>query len=49
VLTHDGATMTVELKGIGGFDGQLSADGRTADGMWRQGGGSLPLVLRRGG
>lgn len=46
-VAHTGAAMTVELKGIGGFDGQLSADGKTAEGLWRQGGGSLPLTLKR--
>jgi uncharacterized protein (TIGR03435 family) len=31
----------------GGFEGQLSADGSTLTGSWRQGPGSLPLTLMR--
>jgi uncharacterized protein (TIGR03435 family) len=31
----------------GGFEGQLSADGSTLTGSWRQGPGSLPLTLTR--
>lgn len=48
-LTHEGDKVSVQLKGIGGFDGALSADGKTIDGQWRQGGGSLPLTMKRGG
>jgi len=48
-LTHEGDAVTIKLKGVGGFDGKLSADGNTLDGMWRQGGGSLPLTLKKGG
>ncbi len=47
VVTHAGEVMTIELKGIGGFDGKLSADGGMAEGNWRQGGFSLPLTLKR--
>jgi hypothetical protein len=48
-LTHDGDAVTVHLKGIGGFDGKLSPDGKTLDGQWRQGGGSLPLTMKKDG
>lgn len=48
-LTRTGDTVTVDLPGIGGFEGKLSPDGKTLDGAWRQGGGSLPLTLKRGG
>jgi hypothetical protein len=48
-VTHDGDAVTFQLKGIGGFDGKLSADGKTLDGTWRQGGGELPLVMKKGG
>ena len=47
VLAHDGDAVSVQLKGIGGFDGKLSADGKTLDGDWRQGGGSLQLTMKR--
>jgi hypothetical protein len=48
-VAHTGDDVTIQLKGIGGFDGKLSADGKTLEGHWRQGGGSLPLVLTKGG
>ena len=48
-VTHEGDAVSFQLKGIGGFDGKLSADGKTLDGHWRQGGGSLPLTMKRGG
>ena len=48
-ITHVGDAVTFELKGLGGFDGKLSADGKTIDGNWRQGGGSLPLTMKKGG
>jgi len=48
-VTHDGDAVTFQLKGIGGFDGKLSPDGKTLEGSWRQGGGSLPLTMKRGG
>ncbi len=48
-ITHVGDTVTFQLKGLGGFDGKLSADGKTIDGNWRQGGSSLPLTMKKGG
>jgi hypothetical protein len=48
-VTHDGDKVSFQLKGLGGFDGTMSADGKTIDGNWRQGGGSLPLTMKRGG
>lgn len=44
-----GDAVTVELKGIGGFSGKLSADGKVLDGEWRQRGGSIPLILKKAG
>ncbi|MHC4337078.1 MAG: alpha/beta fold hydrolase [Planctomycetota bacterium] len=38
----------VEVKSImGSFDGRMKADGSTIEGQWRQGGQSMPLVLKR--
>lgn len=48
-LTRDGDAVTFSLKGVGSFDGRLSADGKAIDGHWRQFGNSLPLTLKRGG
>jgi hypothetical protein len=48
-LTHAGDAVSFQLKGLGGFDGRLSADGKVIDGSWRQGGGSLPLTMKKGG
>jgi hypothetical protein len=47
-VTHEGDAVKVELKGIGGFEGKLSADGKTLDGQWKQMGGSLPLTMKKG-
>jgi len=49
VVTHVGDVATIELRGIGGFEGKMSPDGKLIDGMWKQGGGSLPLVLKKAG
>ena len=49
VITHVGDVATITLRGIGGFEGKLAADGKVIDGMWKQGGGSLPLVLKKAG
>lgn len=46
-LTRDGDGVGFQLKGIGGFDGKLLPDGKTLDGQWRQGGGSLPLTMKK--
>lgn len=48
-VTHEGEAVTFMLKGIGGFEGKLSPDGKTLDGQWRQGGGVLALTMKRGG
>ena len=47
-LTHEGDAVKVELKGVGGFEGKLSPDGKTLDGQWKQMGGSLPLTMKKG-
>jgi bla regulator protein blaR1 len=31
----------------GGYEGKMSADGKSINGTWKQGGGSFPLVLER--
>lgn len=48
-ITRDGDTVTFTLKGVGSFDGKLSAGGKAIDGHWRQFGNNLPLILKRGG
>ncbi|RAK67212.1 hypothetical protein [Phenylobacterium kunshanense] len=48
-LSRKAENVTFELRGIGEFEGALSADGGTLDGRWRQGGAVLPLTLRKGG
>jgi hypothetical protein len=47
LLGRDGQAVTIELSGIGGFTGRIAADGGTLEGEWRQGGGVLPLTLKR--
>jgi uncharacterized protein len=48
VVTRNGASLTLELKQIGGkFEGKIGQDLSTIDGTWTQGGGSLPLALKR--
>ena len=47
-VTRNGAALKIEAKGIGGvFDGKIAADPSSVDGTWTQGGGRLPLVLKR--
>jgi hypothetical protein len=47
-VTRDGALLKIEAAKIGGaFDGTISADLSSIDGKWSQGGGSLPLLLKR--
>ena len=47
-IKRDGTTLTVELKSLGGvFEGQISKEVEAIDGKWTQGGGTLPLVLKR--
>jgi hypothetical protein len=48
-LSREADTVVVELKGIGLFSGKLAPDGATLDGSWKQGGGSLPLQLKKTG
>ncbi len=48
-LTRTGEAVSIDLKGVGGFAGKLSPDGRVLEGEWRQGIGALPLTLNRGG
>jgi len=44
----DGGRIELEFRTIGGrFQGRLSRDGRELSGEWSQGGGTLPLVLKR--
>ena len=47
-VTRSGSTLKLESKPIGGaFEGKISSDFATIDGTWSQGGGSLPLMLKR--
>jgi hypothetical protein len=47
-VTRDGAKLKIEVKSIGGaFEGTIAADLTSIDGKWTQGGGTLPLVLKR--
>jgi len=47
-VTRNGAALKIEAKGIGGvFEGKIAADLSSIDGTWTQGGGTLPLVLKR--
>lgn len=47
-VTRNGAALKIEAKGIGGvFDGKIAADLSSVNGTWTQGGGTLPLVLKR--
>jgi hypothetical protein len=47
-VIHTGFAIKMELKQIGGgFEGKLDKDLSTMEGIWTQGGGSLPLVLKR--
>jgi len=48
-VSHQGDAVGFQLKGIGGFDGKLSADGKTMDGEWKQGGFAMPLVMKKSG
>ncbi len=45
--SRTGQAVQVELRGIGGFVGVLSADGAALEGEWRQPGGALPLTLKK--
>jgi len=47
-VTRNGSSLKLELKGIGGeFEGKISSDLSTIEGSWSQGGGTLPLTLKR--
>jgi hypothetical protein len=47
-VTRNGTSLKIEAKGIGGvFQGTVSSDIKTVDGNWSQGGGTMPLVLKR--
>jgi uncharacterized protein len=47
-VTRNGSTLKIEAEGIkGSFEGTISADLSTIDGKWTQGGGTMPLVLKR--
>lgn len=47
-ITRNGSTLKIEAKQIGGsYEGTLNKDLSQIDGTWSQGGGSLPLVLKR--
>jgi fermentation-respiration switch protein FrsA (DUF1100 family) len=47
-ITRDGSTVKIELKQADGvFEGKLDDKLSTIDGTWTQGGGSLPLVVKR--
>lgn len=48
-VTRAGDRLTIVMKGIGAeFDGKIDAAKDTVDGTFTQGGGALPLVLKKG-
>jgi len=47
-VARNGSMLKIEAKRIGGsFEGTIAADQSTIDGKWTQGGGTLPLLLKR--
>lgn len=47
-VTRNGSSLKIEVKSIAGaFEGKISSDLSQIDGTWSQGGGSLPLTLKR--
>jgi fermentation-respiration switch protein FrsA (DUF1100 family) len=47
-VTRDGSSLRIEVEKIhGAFDGTISAGLSSIDGKWSQGGGTLPLLLKR--
>jgi pimeloyl-ACP methyl ester carboxylesterase len=47
-VTRNDSTLKLELKQAGGaFEGKIDDTLTTIDGTWTQGGGSLPLILKR--
>ncbi len=47
-MTTEGRRVTVTIEQVGSFEGELSPDGSTLAGTFRQGGASLPLSFERG-
>lgn len=47
-MTVEGRRVTVNIEQVGVFAGELSQDGKTLVGTFRQGGASLPLSFERG-
>jgi pimeloyl-ACP methyl ester carboxylesterase len=47
-VKRDGTSLKIEAKTVSGvFEGKIAADLSSIDGTWSQGGGSLPLALKR--
>lgn len=47
-ITQNGDAVSFEMKTIGGaYEGTLNKEGSQIAGQWKQGGGSLPLTLKR--
>jgi uncharacterized protein len=47
-VKRDGASLKIEVQKISGvFEGKIAADVSSIDGTWSQGGGTLPLTLKR--
>src|SRR5579872_4771156 len=47
-IKQTGTAVRFELQVVGGsFEGTLSGDGSEISGTWKQGPGTLPLILRR--
>jgi pimeloyl-ACP methyl ester carboxylesterase len=47
-VTRDGTSLRIEAKSIGGaFEGKIAADLMSIEGKWSQGGGTLPLLLKK--
>jgi hypothetical protein len=48
LVTRDGSSLKIEAKKINGtFEGKIDTNLSTIDGNWSQGGGTLPLVLKK--
>lgn len=49
LVKRDGSVFTLEMSALGvKFNGTISKDPSTIEGTFQQGGGSLPLILKRG-
>lgn len=47
-ITRDGAKVAMDVQAVmGGYEGTLSADGKSIAGTWSQGGVNLPLTLAK--